>query len=301
MRRSAFRAGLSVAVVVATAVSTGAAAGGGARKLQGNNFYSNCLFSHTAADDPIVFPGGPGLSHHHTFFGNRSTNAFSTVAGLRRARTTCYPRADKAAYWVPTLFQNGREIRPSKAQLYYVVLGYDKMRAFPPGLRIVAGDMHATRPQSTRVTYWTCGGRAARSAPSRSLPARCGVIEGHGLARLRGRSKPTVVRWRTKSSIELHVVFPDCWDGTHLDSADHRSHMAYSRDFVCPRSHRVKVPRIRLIIRYPIDRGRDVSLASGGTHTAHADFFNAWDQRRLERLVASCFHMRGCNPALSGR
>ncbi|HET7855984.1 MAG TPA: DUF1996 domain-containing protein [Gaiellaceae bacterium] len=293
----ALGAGLAVAVLVAAAVSSAPAAGG--RKLQGNNFYSNCRFSHTAADDPILLPGKPGLSHHHTFFGNRSTKASSTVASLQRSATTCYPLADKAAYWVPTLYQNGREIRPQKAQVYYVVIGYE-MRAFPRGLRVVAGDMHATRPQSSRVTYWTCAGRAARTAPSRTLPAHCGVIAGHGLAIFRGHRK-RVVRWRTKSTIELQVVFPDCWDGRHLDSADHQSHMAYSRDYVCPRSHPVKVPRIRLFIRYPIDRGQGVTLASGSPNTAHADFFNAWNQHKLERLVASCFEMRGCNPASSDR
>jgi Domain of unknown function (DUF1996) len=290
--------GFAVAVVVAATIPS--AAGGSPRKLQGNNFYSNCRFSHRAAVDPIVFPGKPGLSHDHTFFGNRSTNASSTAASLRRSATTCYPLADKAAYWVPTLYQNGREIRPSKAQVYYVVIGYRAMRAFPQGLRIVAGDMHATRPQSTRVTYWTCAGRAARTAPSRTLPAYCGVIEGHGVAMIPGRGR-RVVRWRTKSTIELQVVFPDCWDGRRLDSVDHQSHMAYSRGYVCPRSHPVKVPRIRLFIRYPIDRGQGVTLASGSPYSAHADFFNAWDQRRLEQLVASCFHMRGCNPAVSGK
>lgn len=146
------------------------------RKLHGGNFFSNCRFSHTAADDPIVHPGQPGRSHHHTFFGNRSTNAASTVASLRRAATTCKPVADTAAYWVPTLYQNGREVRPAKAQLYYVLRGYTQMRAFPAGLRMVAGDQHAVRPQRTRVTFWACGGHGARTAPSSSVPAACGVL-----------------------------------------------------------------------------------------------------------------------------
>lgn len=294
------RAGIALAVIVAAAASSGSATGS-SRKLQGNNFYSNCRFSHTAADDPIVFPGEPGRSHDHTFFGNRSTNASSTAASLRHATTTCYPQADKAAYWVPTLYKAGHEIRPPKVQLYYVVRGYGQLHAFPAGLRVVAGDMHATRPQPKRVTYWTCGGRAARTRPSRTLPAHCGVIEGHGLALLPGHTRPTVVRWRTKSYLELHVIFPDCWDGVHLDSPDHHSHMAYSRSYDCPGSHPVKVPKIRLVVRYPIDRGRGISLASGSPYTAHADFFNAWNQRRLERLVDSCFHMRGCNPAVDSR
>jgi Domain of unknown function (DUF1996) len=184
----------------------------------------------TSTDDPIVYPGQPGRSHAHTFFGNRSTNASSTRESLLQATTTCKPRADKAAYWVPTLFQNRREVRPSKAQLYYVVRGYDHMRAFPPGLRIVAGDAHATHVQSRNVTYWTCGGRAAHMRPMSRVPDRCGEIVGHGLAMVRG-GRVHKVTWRTKTFLELHVIFPDCWDRRHLDSPDHHSHMAYSREY----------------------------------------------------------------------
>src|SRR5919204_1805239 len=167
----------SLRAAPASAVVAGAAAPQ-PHKLHGNNFFSNCRYSHTAADDPIVLPGLPGRSHSHTFFGNVTTGADSTLASLRAGATTCKPRTDHAAYWVPTLYQNGREVRPMKAQLYYVLRGYDEMHPFPPGLRIVAGDAHATRPQSMRVTYWDCGGQAAKTAPSSTVPARCGVIEG---------------------------------------------------------------------------------------------------------------------------
>ena len=27
--------------------------------------------------------------------------------------------------------------------------------------------------------------------------------------------------------IQMTVAFPQCWDGVHLDSPDHKSHMAY--------------------------------------------------------------------------
>jgi hypothetical protein len=101
---------------------------------------------------------------------------------------------------------------------------------------------------------------------------------------------------RAKTQLELHVYFPDCWDGKHLDSLDHKSHMAYSRDFACPRTHPVKVPQIRLSIRYPTTSGRGVTLSSGGQLSAHADFFNAWDERVLARLVADCFGGRPCDP-----
>ena len=267
-------------------------------KLHGNNFFSNCRFSHVATDDPIVYPGQPGHSHSHTFFGNTSTDADSTLASLGAAATTCAVNADKAAYWVPTLFLHGREVRPSKAQIYYVLRGYDTMRAFPPGLRVVAGDAHATRAQPKNVTYWACGGSAVRIRVSSTAPT-CGDVftRPNGFFNPCRKCAPQHLPAVTvKTFLELHVDFPDCWDGRRLDSADHASHMAYSRDYVCPRSHPVKVPLIRLTIRYPITDGRDVELASGGQLTGHADFFNGWNTRVLATLVATCFHDRPCDP-----
>jgi hypothetical protein len=108
--------------------------------------------------------------------------------------------------------------------------------------------------------------------------------------------RPLPTPSHVKTFLELHVNFPDCWDGKHLDSADHKSHMAYSRNYVCPASHPVKVPLIRLMIRYPITSGQDVRLASGSVLTGHGDFFNAWDERVLTKLVNQCFHDRPCNP-----
>jgi Domain of unknown function (DUF1996) len=289
-------------VIVVAALITATASGSADRsrgKLHGNNFFSNCRFSHTGNDDPIVHPGHPGRSHHHTFFGNTSTNAYSSLESLRAAATTCKPRADMAAYWVPTLFVGGREVRPAKGQFYYVLRGFSQMRAFPPGLRMVAGDAHARRPQSTRVAYWACGGRAGvRTAPSRTVPS-CGVVDARYTAFVKKcRTCPVTrirVHERVQTFLELHVNFPDCWDGRRVDSPDHHSHMAYSRDYVCPASHPVKVPLIRAMIRYPFVGGRGVTLASGGQLTGHADFLNAWDQRALAELVDDCFHDRPCD------
>jgi Domain of unknown function (DUF1996) len=296
-----YRALALTCFVVSVVVAATAPAGTAKQKLHGNNFYANCRFSHTSNDDPIVYPNEPGRSHDHTFFGNRSTDAASTPATLRAARTTCKPAADRAAYWVPTLYQDGREIRPTKGQFYYNLRGYDRMRAFPAGLRMIAGNAHAHHPQSTRVVYWACGGHGGvRTPPSSAVPARCPVVRATFTAHLRKCPTCDLVRQqittRVKTWLELHVNYPDCWDGEHLDSSDHTSHMAHSRDYVCPASHPVKVPLIRLMIRYPITDGSGVTLASGGQLTGHADFVNAWDQRVLERLVSECFRDRPCDP-----
>jgi hypothetical protein len=99
------------------------------------------------------------------------------------------------------------------------------------------------------------------------------------------RTTSSVARGR-RSTLQLQVNFPNCWDGTRLDSADHQSHLAYSVDGVCAQSHPVEVPAISLIVYYPITGASSVELASGGQLSGHADFVNAWDQDTLERLVA---------------
>jgi hypothetical protein len=254
--------------------------------------------SHTADDDPIVDPRQSGRSHPHTFFGNTSTDADSTLASLRAAGTTCKPAADRGAYWVPTLYQRGRAVRAAKAQFYYNLRGYTSMDSFPPGLKMITGDAHAQHPQSVRVVYWSCGATGVRVRVGSGAP-RCGLLRArfHGVAQACGTCpRRSNFEVSVKTFVELHLNFPDCWDGKHLDSVDHKRHMAYSRNYVCPPSHPVKVPLIRLTIRYPITDGRDVALASGGQLTGHADFFNAWSQRVLDKLVDRCFHDHPCDP-----
>jgi Domain of unknown function (DUF1996) len=80
-------------------------------------FIFSCDFSHRAKDDPIVHPGHAGMAHSHDFFANRSTSADSTYKSLRAADSTCQIDADTAAYWVPTLYQNGKALEPDKAVL----------------------------------------------------------------------------------------------------------------------------------------------------------------------------------------
>src|SRR5688572_21537463 len=77
-------------------------------------FHADCLPTHDAMDDPIVFPNKPGASHLHAFFGNRSTDARATNGTLRRHRATSCMRddeekgapgpADSSGYWVPALY-----------------------------------------------------------------------------------------------------------------------------------------------------------------------------------------------------
>ena len=243
------------------------------RALQGVNFVSSCRFSHRRMDDPIVFPGRPGFSHDHSFVGNVSTNAFSTLRSLRAAGTSCRRDGETAAYWMPTLMLNGRPVEPRGATIYYRRRTLEAVQPFPAGLKMVAGNSRATAPQDLRVTYWNCGAQAG-VRPSATVPT-CPDARRHGL--------------------RLHVNFPNCWDGVHLDSADHQSHMGYAMRGRCPATQPVAVPAISLIYRYPITGGDGVSLSSGGALSAHADFFNAWRQGTLVSLVETCLNaLRHC-------
>ena len=238
------------------------------RDLRGVNFIESCRFSHRAPDDPIVFPGKPGASHDHTFVGSRTTSASSTFGSLRFGGTSCARADDTAAYWMPTLYQGTNAVLPAASTIYYRRGTFAKVRAFPNNFRMIAGDATATTPQDFHIVFWNCGGGDGGS-PSSTVPT-CTNTRG--------------------SSLRLHVRFPNCWDGRRLDSADHKSHMAYSIRGHCPSTHTVAVPAITVLFRYPSLEGEGFSLASGGQLSGHADFLNAWKPGALKKLVEECLN-----------
>jgi hypothetical protein len=276
MRACLVTVGLAVAVwmgIVAHSSDAARPAAPNLRALQGVNFVGSCMFSHMNMDDPIVYPRQPGASHDHSFVGNTSTNAFSTLQTLRVGSTTCKRDGETAAYWMPTLLLNGRVVVPRGATIYYRRKTLAPLRAFPAGFKLIAGDRHATSPQGMQITYWNCG--AAGAVPASTDVPTCPNARSQGL--------------------RLHVNFPSCWDGRHLDSANHQSHMAYAVRGNCPTTHPVALPAISLIFRYAITGGPGVTLASGGQYSAHADFFNAWRQSTLVSLVSGCLNaLRHC-------
>ena len=263
MRRIMFIA-LIVAVLPLIANVPAADAGSNAGWIVG------CDFSHRSPDDPIVMPGMTGMSHSHDFFGNETTDANSTVSSLMGRSTTCSLGADTSAYWIPTLYQNGNPVQPLKAAIYYRnQLTSGTVRPFPVGLELIAGDSHATGPQSDDVAYYNChDGPDTHHAP---VPYDCGTHQ-----------------------IDAHIVFPQCWDGVHLDSADHKSHVVYATRShgtrSCPADHPVILPRLIIRISWPITNGNAVQLASGPAYTLHADFFNAWNAAAQQNLVTTCIN-----------
>jgi hypothetical protein len=231
-------------------------------------FVVECTYSHSAPDDPIVFPGEPGLSHLHDFFGNVTADADSTTESLLDGDTTCATTQDRASYWAPALFDGDDKIDPGSSDAYYrAAPGVDPadVEPYPVGLRMISGDSMSTEPQPTNVVGFSCSRQEVRS----TTPRECAP------------GAPMTVR----------VVFPDCWDGRHLDSEDHKSHMAFSDDDGCPSSHPQPLPQLEFVVSYPFEGDpADLRLASGPPETAHADFFNAWEPDKLAREVRYCIN-----------
>ncbi len=229
---------LALLAPLATAVLvTGALAGDGdgkrkmpRQRLQGVNFISSCGFSHRAPDDPIVFPGRPGASHDHSFVGNRTTNASSTLGSLLAGQTTCRNRpGDTAGYWMPTLYVGSQAVAPLGATIYYRRKSMRHVQAFPPGFRMIAGDATATTAAAAErhvLELRRSGGIRPQSTPP-SCPDGRGTCSGcMSTSRAAGTA------------------------GTST-ATNHKSHVAYPERGRCPSRYPVALPAISLIYRYP--------------------------------------------------
>jgi hypothetical protein len=210
----------------------------------------------------------PGASHSHEFFGNTTTDAYSTPDTLRGGPSNCTVDGNASAYWVPTLVGSEAPITPMYVNVYYRPGDKAKttVEPFPQGLRMITGNSKATSPQKLGLVSWGCG--------------------AHGIVYLHNR----MPRCSSAYDLVLYITFPDCWNGTTVDSADHKSHMAFAANGRCPRSHPVPVPRLVFGVHYPVHDGTRLYLSSGGQYSGHADFMEGWDQSVLAGLVSRCIN-----------
>ncbi|GAB3845063.1 DUF1996 domain-containing protein [Dactylosporangium cerinum] len=252
-----------------------------------HEFQANCSVSRTnLGDDPIVFPGLPGAAHLHTFMGNTTTNAATTIESLTQGQTTCKAKGDLSAYWMPTLFNGDTAVNPEGLQVIYYKAGvtdYRSVRPFPKGLRFVVGNAKNTDADKFLAATeegFECGD----SYKNKNIPATCSAAR----------------------DVKLNIRYqaPSCWDGLHLDSPDHQSHIVYPVDshtasgWVCPDSHPVAVPKLEFKMAWPVNGDMSkVRFSSGAGPTFHYDFMNAWDDRTLAAMVQGCIvAARQCDP-----
>jgi hypothetical protein len=252
------------------------------------SFVVKCNFHHRDQVDPIVDFGKATSFHMHDFYGNTTTDENSTYDTLRAGGTTCDDPGDTAAYWAPTLSwtdSSGTTERTASITRFYYRLGGKSpnvpVNPHPAGLKIVT-------VQGKNV-QWRCMNTGTWSTKP---PSRC-----------------------DNGKLVVRIMFPDCLavvagsnpmkpltdtadDPSRFPTNDHRSHMVDSvrpenalKD-KCPSTHPYPVPMLQTNIEFPIPPGTrgTVKLSSGAYSTMHADFFNAWDQARLEHLVDTCLN-----------
>jgi uncharacterized protein DUF1996/carbohydrate binding protein with CBM6 domain len=245
-------------------------------------FNASCLYSHSKPDDPIVFPGLAGASHMHSFLGNTSTNANTTTDTLlRNAGSSCKPAEDLSAYWIPSLYERGQVVEPKDVTVYYGSRLTDPTKTvpFPQGFRMIAGDakLQAPTPKGS-VNQFYCagaGGEIGRSADGNWPLCAPGA------------------------TLMFQLVFPDCWDGVHLDSPTHKAHVAYTYNGTCGGDFPVAIPSLSFLIAYPTSGSADgFQLASKMASSMHGDAFFAWDNAALGHRVKNCVVQSAkCNTA----
>ena len=251
------------------------------------SFRTTCSVTNFAFDDPMVYPGQPGASHLHVFFGNAGINANSTPETVAaNGNSSCRGGTlNRTGYWAPAVFdrRNGQVQMPDEGIFYYKT-GYNidptVVKPFPAGLRMIAGDKLATTAQDN--VSWYC--RDSGASVGGSIPTSCAIGD----------------------AVRLAILFPQCWDGIHLDSPDHKSHMSYP-DYrnppdvsTCPATHPVTLPAITEHFDYPITQGSApafwrlssdmYSSSLKGGFSAHADWMNGWDSTTMSTIVTQCLN-----------
>ena len=249
-----------------------------------------CEYSHFSYDDPIVFPGEPGRSHLHMFFGNTEIDAFSTNDSLLNSGGgTCNGfELNRSGYWTPALLDGrGNAIVPDSIILYYKTKAPEAVQALPQGLKMIAGNLDAETFTADHDLSWSCGPSGNSYGYTNRIPDCDGDV------------------------INATVVFPNCWDGQNLDSPDHQSHMLnINESKQCPASHPVRLPQISILLYFPgtdsvegwhLSSDLTSGFNSGPGASLHADWWGGWNDEAINLWTSGCMQAaRNCSFGQTG-
>ena len=274
--------GLAVSLLFVVPLMAAAAAVAGDGFLIRSADSGASTYVGSANDDPIVFPGQSGATHLHDFFCNRETTAHSTHEQMVRAGTSC-PSGDTAGYWAPALYKGTVKIDPlgppTRQQVYYRNSNYSsgtRVEAFPPDFKMVVGKAKADTLAVANAID-----------PVSGIGAKIGSEQYWGCSNNSESGKPTVPVNCSSGIIALHVGFPTCWNGVKVAGDQIAAGtMRWSSGGVCPTGFSRKLPRLIERFEYQVGTSSTgITLASGNVYSVHADFWNTWQQAKLECLV----------------
>ncbi|MGW7205482.1 DUF1996 domain-containing protein [Streptomyces sp. NPDC054837] len=263
---------------------------------------ANGLFN---SDNVIVAPGVSNGAHHfHDYIGNQANNAFADDNELANGGTSCVDQGDKSSYYWPVLrLQNGTQeqdagapgggiegnageiVTPKDVTLTFVGSPNSKVTAMPRLLRIITGDAKAFVNGTTNANAsWSCTGFEDRQLKDKYPVCPQG------------------------SDVVRTFKFQSCWDGRNIDSANHRTHVAFAQaDGSCPAGFQA-IPQLVQRIVYDVDApslqdgGRTVPLFAVDAFpeqlhkpvTDHGDFINVFDEGLMREVVGCINDGRQC-------
>lgn len=263
---------------------------------------ANGLFN---SDNVIVAPGVTNGAHHmHDYVGNQANNAFASDDDLANGDTTCEDPGDKSTYYWPVVrLQNGTQeqdaatpgggiegnageiVTPKQVTLTFVGSPQGEVTAMPRLLRIITGDAKAfVNGNANANASWSCTGFEDRQLKDKYPICPQG------------------------SDVVRTFKFQSCWDGANIDSANHRTHVAFAdAQGNCPSGFRA-IPQLVQRIVYEVDAP---SLDDGGRTTPlfaldsfpeqqhkpvtdHGDFINVFDEGLMQEMVDCINSDRQC-------
>ncbi|MFF4470090.1 DUF1996 domain-containing protein [Streptomyces sp. NPDC001599] len=280
------------------------------KKASTGSFATSCgvnaegLFN---SDNLIAAPGvGNGAHHFHDYVGNQANDAFASDEDLAAGDTSCADQGDKSSYYWPVLrLQNGTAeqdaqspgggiegnageiVTPAEVTLTFEGNERGEVTEMPRLLRIITGDAKAFVNGNTNANAsWSCTGFEDRQLKDKYPLCPSG------------------------SDVVRTFTFQSCWDGRNIDSANHRTHMAFAAaDGSCPEGFRA-VPRLVQRVVYDVaapsleDGGRTVPLFAVDSFpeqlhkpvTDHSDFINVFDEDLMREMVECINSGRECGP-----
>ncbi|KAF3919008.1 hypothetical protein ABW20_dc0110587 [Dactylellina cionopaga] len=243
--------------------------------------------------DPLVQPGVAPARHVHNIMGGDAFDKTTSWEDLQKSTcTSCEVKGDKSIYWVPSLYfkkSSGElvQVQQKDGMLVYYIpeRGGDTVELFPKGFGMMAGDPKLRALDSS-------------NPPGSEMNMRQLAI-GFNCLNYAGTPEPFAFRREMPSKDEMKgcvnglradITLPSCWNG-ELDSADHRSHMAYPsglEDGTCPDTHKRRLITMKFETLFDVAPFNDVDgefvWATGDTkgYGYHGDFFNGWDPELLQ-------------------
>ncbi|MFJ8930108.1 DUF1996 domain-containing protein [Streptomyces sp. NPDC102364] len=246
-------------------------------------------------DNLIVAPGVTNGAHHlHDYVGNQDNDAFSSNDDLANADTSCQNQGDKSTYYWPVLrVQDGTEefdadkdgggkegnvgkvLQAQKASIKFAGSPQSDVVAMPKFLRIITGDAKAfTNGTANANAHWSCTGFEDRQLTDKYPLCPDG------------------------SKVVRSFAFQSCWDGQNIDSANHRTHVAFADQAGnCPQNFKA-IPQLKMRLVYDvqtptIENGQVKNpFAVDGfpeqLHkpiTDHDDFINVFDDATMQKVV----------------